>query len=398
LGAELAKRRGNTLEKWEVALVKAMLAQRFIPQDIQSYFSRPTRSINNARITEIKSGANHKAVKAASKDELDAFLEAWPNVDPSTGLDLKGDELLLKAREAMIAAVQTFNGAGLNFRAELFIVTSIIAWTYLLHAHYRRVGVDYRYKNKGVVERTPSGAEKYWELGKCIAHGRCPLEKGTVNNLNFLLEIRHEIEHRSIDRIDLALSSKLQACCINFNDAIKSLFGAQYSLERRLPIALQFSGFDGPQRKELIGKDLPGHIQTAMDDFDSRLTNAEKADPRFRYTVAYVPVVTGKASKADVAVIFVEPGSVEAGEVQKVLLKPVDRVRYTPNQVVEKMKAEGFVRFTSHAHTALWKQLKAKDERQGFGKPGLYKGSWEWFENWVDRVRTHCQENAGKYS
>ena len=35
-----------------------------------------------------------------------------------TGLSLRGDELLIKAREAMIAAVHTFNGAGLHFRAE----------------------------------------------------------------------------------------------------------------------------------------------------------------------------------------------------------------------------------------------------------------------------------------
>ena len=32
----------------------------------------------------------------------------------------------------MIAAVHTFNSGGLFFRAELFIVTSIIAWTYLI--------------------------------------------------------------------------------------------------------------------------------------------------------------------------------------------------------------------------------------------------------------------------
>ncbi|WP_342588754.1 DUF3644 domain-containing protein [Phyllobacterium brassicacearum] len=34
----------------------------------------------------------------------------------------------------MISAVHIFNSTGLSFRAELFIVTSIIAWTYLLHA------------------------------------------------------------------------------------------------------------------------------------------------------------------------------------------------------------------------------------------------------------------------
>jgi hypothetical protein len=116
----------------------------------------------------------------------------------------------VSSRASMIAAV-SFNGAGLHFRAELFIVTSIIAWTYLLHAYYKREAIDYRYKKAGVVEKTPTGADKYWELGHCLAHGKCPLEKGVVNNLKFLIEIRHEIEHRSTDRIDDAISAKLAA-------------------------------------------------------------------------------------------------------------------------------------------------------------------------------------------
>jgi hypothetical protein len=100
----VARRSGNTLAKWEVALVKTMLEKRYVPQDIQAHFSRPTRSINHARISEIRDGKKHKTLKAASEAELDTFLEAWPNVDPSTGLHLHG-ELLIKAREAMIAAV-----------------------------------------------------------------------------------------------------------------------------------------------------------------------------------------------------------------------------------------------------------------------------------------------------
>lgn len=111
-----------------------MLAKKYVPQDIQAYFSRPTRSINHARISEIRDGAQHNSIKPVSDAELDAFLAVWPNIDPATGLHLQGDELLIKAREAMIAAVHTFNSAGLYFKAELFIVTSIIAWTYLLHA------------------------------------------------------------------------------------------------------------------------------------------------------------------------------------------------------------------------------------------------------------------------
>src|SRR3546814_11170892 len=66
-------------------------------------------------------------------------------------------ELLIKAREAMIAAVHTFNSAGLMFRAELFITTAIVAWTYLLHAYYKREGIPYKYKGK----QTAHGADRY---------------------------------------------------------------------------------------------------------------------------------------------------------------------------------------------------------------------------------------------
>ena len=47
-------------------------------------------------------------------------------------------ELVKKAREAMLTSVQVFNNPQIEFKSELFIVTNIIAWTYLLHAHYGR--------------------------------------------------------------------------------------------------------------------------------------------------------------------------------------------------------------------------------------------------------------------
>lgn len=386
----MARRPGNTLEKWEVSLAKAMLAREYVPQDIQAYFSRPTRSINHARISEIRDGTKHKAIKPASEDELDAFLDAWPNIDPTTGLHLQGDELLIKAREAMIAAVHTFNSAGLYFRSELFIVTSIIAWTYLLHAYFKREGVDYRYKKAGVVERTPTGAEKYWELGQCITTGACPLEGGVVNNLKFLIEIRNEIEHRSTNRIDDALSAKLQACCINFNDAIKALFGREFALEKRLPIALQFVTFDGVQRKTLLGADLPQHIATAMDTFHNALTDDEQKDPKFRYRVAFVPKLSGKATKSDLAVEFIKPGSPEAEAVERVLLKEVERPKYLPSHIVEKAKAAGFPAFNMHDHTKLSEQLDARNPAKGYGVS--VAKAWYWYENWLEKVLEKLNE------
>ena len=367
-----------------------MLLKNYVPQDVHAYFSRPTRSVNQARISQIKDGKMHAAIKPASDVELDAFLNAWPDIDPATGLHLKGDELLVKAREAMIAAVHTFNSAGLFFRAELFIVTSVIAWTYLMHAYYKREGVDYRYKKAGVVQKTKHGADKYWELGQCLSHGGCPIEKGVVDNLNFLTEIRHEIEHQSTDRIDDALSAKLQACCINFNDAIKTLFGKEFALEKRLAIALQFVTFDGGQRASLVGQGLPPNVATAMDDFHNNLTDVEQADPKFRYRVAFVPKVAGKASKSDLAVEFVKAGTPEAENVERVLLKETERPKYRPTEIVAKAKAAGFAQFAIFDHTQLVKQLDARNPGKGYGVE--VAGQWYWYDGWFEKVMEKLNE------
>lgn len=46
-------------------------------------------------------------------------------------------------------------------------------------------------------------------------------------------------------------------------------------------------------------------------------------------------------------------------------------------------------------HTELWKGLNAKDPRYQFGAD--VEGTWFWYETWLAKVRTHCQENQGPY-
>lgn len=385
------RRRGNKLERWEIALIKAMVADGRWPndQDILAYFTRPTRSINHRAIAEIRTGAKHAAVKVGSADELDGFIASWPEVEPETGLSLRGDELLIKAREAMISAVHSFNSAGLTFRAELFIVTAIIAWTYLLHAWFKREGIDYRHtrieKGEKVVVKTPSGTEKYWELSQCLKHVRCPVETGAKDNLTFLLELRHEIEHRSTSRIDDAVSAKLQACCINFNDVIKSLFGAQYALERRLPIALQFVTFSPDQRALLKRAGaLPRHVETMMDTFERQLRPEQQADPRFAFRVFMVHKTANRAPGADLAVELVSPGS-DIAEKFNLALKEVEKRKYLPSGIVRMMAAEGWSRFTMESHTKLWKSLDAKDPAKGYGAVAVGT-QWCWYETPANHI------------
>ncbi len=395
----MAGKRGNRLERWEIAIVKAMLARGgYNDQGIQAYFTRPTRSINHARILEIRKGHKHRAVPPASSDNLDDFLASWPNLDPETGLSLTGDELLVKAREAMIAAVHTFNGAGLTFRAELFIVTAIIAWSYLLHAWFKREGIEYRHIVNGEVQKTREGADKYLDLGACLRQVKSPVSIGATNNLEFLLKLRHEIEHRATSRIDDALSAKLQACCINFNNAIKTWFGSQYGLERRLPIALQFVTFGADQRSVLKkASGLPGYIEAAINTFEDMLTDEQYRDPAYRYRVAFVPVVKQRASAADSAVQFVKSDSEDAAEINRILLKEVERNRFTTTEVVRLMNQNGFPRFNQHGHTRLWKELDAKNPGNGFGREGDYRNTWVWYDCWVEQVRSHCEEQGERY-
>ncbi len=395
---KIKRRRGNTLEKWEVAIVKAMInrGEDFTnDQDILAYFTRPTRSVNHRLISQIRSGDKHRLVKAAHDEVLNDFLATWPDIDPETGLNARGDELLIKAREAMIAAVHVFNGAGLTFRAELYIVTAVIAWTYLLHAWFKREGVDYRYAG----QKTKEGADKFWELGHCLKQGKCPAKGGIARNLEFLLELRHEIEHRSTNRIDDAIGAKLQACCINFNKLMKKEFGAQYGLEKRLPIALQFVAFGADQRSLLKkASDLPKHVSSMIDEFEKELTEEQIDDPAYRMKVAFVPIAAKKPGAADSAIEFVAADSEEADEIGKVIFKEVSKKRYPPSEVVKRVMAAGFPKFKMQDHTVFWKNLDAKGKgNKGYGTVGDYKGSWVWFDKWIERVVEHCNEQGNKF-
>jgi Protein of unknown function (DUF3644) len=302
----------------------------------------------------------------------------------------------------MIAAVSTFNGAGLHFRTELFIVTAIIAWTYLHLAYFRQQGVDCRYyeniaNGTRQTAKTKHGADKYWDLGFCLKSNECPLSKPEKENLEFLLELRNEIEHRSTERIDEIVSEKLQACCINFNYQIKTLFGKQFGLEKHLPIALQFVTFGADQRAALKrGTELPAHISAIMYGFDKRLTEEERSDPRYAHTVAFVQKISNKPGTADEVIKFEKGNPEDATSGGRVYIQQVSKKQYLPSSVVKIMKHRGFKKFNTHYHAKLWKALKARDERGKYGDWTDGK-KWFWYDSWIVEVERHCKENADKY-
>lgn len=305
-------------------------------------------------------------------------------------------ELVKKAREAMLTGVQIFNNPQIEFKAELFIVTTVIAWTYLLHAFYRKKGIEYRqFRTAGKRRRfltTKFGAVRRWSLEECLGSADCPLDDIVKKNLLFLIGIRHEVEHQMTTRIDDQLSAKFQAAALNFNTVIKKLFGVKHSLDTEQAFSIQFSGIDEGTAKDLLAQpDLPQHIRSFVVQFESGLSQEEYDDPRFSYRVAFIRKTTSSKTAADRVVQFVPAGTEAATEINKVFLKETEKVKYRPGTIVKQMKAEGFTKFGMTQHTDLWKSRDAKNAKHQFGVQ--VEGTWFWYEAWVSEVRKHCQQN-----
>ena len=307
-------------------------------------------------------------------------------------------ELLAKSREAALAGVQIFNNPQIQFKSELFIVTMTIAWTYLLHAHYRSERVEYRYwrmaGTRKRYDRTRGGAIKHWELERCLNEAASPVDRDTSNNLRFLIGIRHEIEHQMTTRIDASLTAKFQACCLNFNHYIKKLFGDKHGIDQHLAFSLQFSALSEEQVTVLSAQEnLPGNIVSYINTFEERLTEEEYNSPQFAYRVLFVPKIANRKGQADQVIEFVKADSElakELGDTYKsyTVIKETERPKYLPKNIVSRMKDEGYAWFTQHKHTELWHAEDAKNPAHGFGVQ--IASTWYWYEPWLTFVREHC--------
>lgn len=306
------------------------------------------------------------------------------------------DELLCKAREAALCALQIFNNPQVSFKAESYTMLMVVAWTYLLHAYFRSEGVEYRYVEKAGKRRrfkkTKHGAFRYWELETCLKCNECPLSSAVKNNLRFIIGLRHEIEHQMTNQDLDAYSARFQACCLNFHNEATRLFGDKYGIADQLPISLQLSSFSSAQMHVLKGNlSLPGHIQEYIEHFDESLSDSARADPAFAYRIIMVRKLVNHTNQADEVIEFVPAGSEVESDVNKRFFatKEVERPKFLPGDIVKRMRDEGHASFSMYDHTQLWKDRGAKD----LPGMGVQVGkTWYWYDRWLIEVRAYCEE------
>ena len=338
--AKVSEKAGLTKE--EKRVVKALLAKGWRNQDVQALVNTGRKAtVNFGRFSSVKKDENQKE---ASDEEVAAYQARKYAYDARTGLNAFEDERLIRAREAIILAVQIFNSTALNFKTEIFAVLSNIGWTYLLHEYYDRKGIE-------IVNSDGNSLL----LSQMINRTDCPLSEGMRNNLRGMKIIRDDVEHKLLGRTDAKWFGLFQACCLNFNKALTELFGDRLSLAKELGFALQFSRPDMDNLALAMKYDLPANIEAIDAKLSTKFTDVERADLEYEFRVIYT--ISG-ASKSRAHIEFIRPESAEGKEIQNVLVQyhPADHLYpYKPGQVCKTVSRMSGKIFTPHNHTQAWK-------------------------------------------
>lgn len=301
-------------------------------------------------------------------------------------------DLIDKSREAMLSAVQIYNNPLITFKTESFIVLSMIAWTYILQAYYRSKKIEYRYYEKAGKRkrfiRNPDGSIKYWDLRECISKLNCPLDKNTINNLNFLIGLRNQIEHKKATELDSYLSARYQACALNYNYYLKKLHGNKLGLDKNLALSIQFAELSYEQSSASKNSDesIPQNIKSYIADFDSKLSEDEIKSEKFAYRLLFTKVSAKRQGQADRIIEFIDPKSDIAKDISKQywVKEEKEKPKLSAKQVVAKVQEAGFKNFGMYQHTSFWKKHDGKNTNKGFGT--IVVKYWYWYHNWVNFI------------
>lgn len=346
-------------------------------------------TINSARITEVKQDGT---IVPATAERVEFFKIRKRSYDPQTGLDLYDDERLIRAREAMILAVQVFNSPSMRFKTEVFAVLANIAWTYLLHEYYEKRGVSILQADG-----------RSLLLSQMTSRADCPLSQGMKDNLESIKRIRDAVEHLLFRRADSKFLSVFQACCLNFDAKLCELFGDEKTLKGDLSFSLQFAKMDFDQLADLNKYEVPSSIEAVDKELEAELGDERLSDLKYRFRVVYT---LENSTKSKSHIKFVHPQDEGAEDVKNVLVKHEVSDKLWPHKagVATKLISEkSGRRFTTHNHTQAWRKFDIRP-RSGVAQPQNTKKEFciyhqahkdfTYSEKWVDFISDFISDDT----
>lgn len=378
------KSKEGGLTKQELPLVKELLKAGYSSQDIVHIVNQGrATTINLARVTEAKSNTK---VAAAPDADVRQFLRVQSSYDPRTLLNPYKDERLIRARESMMAAVQVFNNPTILFKTEMFCVLANIAWTYLMHEK---------------MERTEAGSSKLGNGKSVTVSGTldktsCPIKSDIVReNLKKIIEIRDAVEHTFFVGGEECFGALFQANCINFESHMTEWFGEHLSLAKDLSLALQFVKLKKDQVSAVEESNLPAKIKA----INASIQASPFADSDiFQLNVYYTTEVSSKTNADMHKLVTYE----QSDTATQVAIKKLSYTKLSQGDLVSKVKAKGYKKFSDWEHQQFWKskwpnQAKRNSEASAYGEIVL-KNQWQWYEQtWLPIVLQYCEESGAKF-
>lgn len=333
----------------EKRIVKYLIAKGWTNQNIQALINleRPA-TINFGRVSGVK---NDASIQPCTQVEFEEYNEFKRSFDLKTGLNPFINERLIKSREAMKLAVSVFNNPSFQFRAENFSMLANVAWTYF--------ALEYSVQNDMPTKRKNG---KAISLSDFLNNKDCPFPYGVQENLKALVKIRDATEHTVLGPYDEEWVRIFQANCLNYENQLTQYFGTRLTLSSEISFALQFSGLKIGQVNQMSKSSLPEEIKAINAEIFDAMTEDQKDDLEFQFSVVYTTV---ESSKSKAAFQFVSPKTAEGKAISNVLVKHKPSAithPYKPGEVVKLVKKQSGKPFTSHQHTLAWKKHNVRPD------------------------------------
>lgn len=223
-------------------------------------------------------------------------------------------QLLRKAKDSALLAIEFYNKPAVSFKSEGFITMMCIAWTSLFHAYFfkHKVKPYYRKFTKGkqprfekIKEKLPNGNiiedYKWWELTKCIKEFFKDKNDGVRKNLEFFSGIRNLIVHRNLPELDASLYAECQANILNFNNFLINEFGEKHRIDFMLSFSLQL--FKQPTNfleasKDVLKKKNATEVVNFIKSFRSSLSEQIFSSPEYSFKAVLFQVKNHESKDA----------------------------------------------------------------------------------------------------
>lgn len=320
--------------------------------------------------------------------------------------------LLDKATESSLLALDLYNKPKTTFRSGAYIVLMTIAWTSLLHAVFEKKKIKYYYlkwdiKKKEIIswkeyfyfkERWNKVYEKIewdkkaWELWKSIEElfwKASPIYK----NINLFIKLRNKIEHRFMPEIDSEIIWECQALILNFENILTENFWNEFSLMDSIFIPLQLSKWNKKIPISTDWKNVLDFIKTYRSAIDRNVLNSQD----FAFKVFIMPNIWRNRNTADVAINFVKYDESSPEEMEKYdeaifAIKNKEKNRYRPTQVLEQISEKIWINKTMHWHNWMWRKYTVRPWEKNrwdlcnseYCEWYELTNSYLYFDKWVD--------------